>query len=90
MPIQVGLKQAKTDGKESLTVIFDNGDLKALEMIEEKWNFKNKESFFRYAMAIFLSTEDKQLWVKADGQSKAIMPVDDLLKSQNRQTSEKQ
>lgn len=80
MPIQI-TQQDKLDGTPSITITVDNGELKALNTIEAKWNFQDKESFLKFAFSVFLRAEDNKIWVKSEGNPRQIEPIRELLKS---------
>jgi predicted metalloprotease len=72
-------------GKISLEI--DNGDLKALEEVIEKFDFKNEEAVLRYALYALLRSDIGGLLVEEDGKmfrleptSKVIKPPSDVAK----------
>lgn len=64
----------------TLTLEIDNGDLEKLEKCMETWQFKDYQSMLRFAISVFLVTEDKCLWMKSDGQPQKIAPAKEFLK----------
>lgn len=66
-----------------LILEIDNGDKTKLEEIMESWNFKDIQSFWRFSLSILLATEDKGLWIQANGQPRKIAPDDSLLKGKH-------
>ena len=70
-----------SDKSEILEVGIDNGDLKALNEIIEKWNFKNKESALRFAIAVLSITNKKTLYQEKESWEKvALQPTSSLIK----------
>ena len=69
-----------TKGQDSITLSIDNGDLKALNIAEEKWNFKDKESLFKFMMAILIKSDPGQILIKEDSEEVSLSPADSLLK----------
>ena len=65
---------------DKLSIDINNGDLKALAEIKEKWKFKDKESALRFALAVLTLSGNGNLSIrKADGTSKLLQPGDELL-----------
>ncbi len=66
---------------DALELTINNGDLKALGEIVEKWGFKDEESALRFALAILSVTKRGALMQeKQDGSSTALQPAESLLK----------
>lgn len=80
MAINEKTLQTKTDGGESLPIDFDNGDLKALNEIQEKWKFKDKASLIKFAMAVLLKAENNKIKISVNGTETEVFPKEDLLK----------
>ena len=69
-----------TEKSESkITLEIDNGDKEKLEKVLEKWNFKDHQSLFRFAISILYLTEDNTLWINEKGEPNKIQPSDDLI-----------
>lgn len=71
----------KADDKLILEI--DNGDRTKLEEVIQKWNFKDEQAFWRFSLSILLETEDKELWIKSNGQLIPIAPAQHSIKSGN-------
>ncbi|PIR54710.1 hypothetical protein COU74_03075 [Candidatus Peregrinibacteria bacterium CG10_big_fil_rev_8_21_14_0_10_36_19] len=79
MAINEGEIQKKIEGEDSLAIEFDNGDLKALNDIQQKWKFKDKSSLLKFAMAVLLKAEKNTLKISVDGSETEVFPKEDLL-----------
>jgi uncharacterized ferredoxin-like protein len=66
--------------KDRLILELDNGDMSKFNEVMEKWAFKDHQSFLRFAMSIFLLSEDNVISIKSDGIKQDFAPVHDLLK----------
>ncbi len=66
----------KKDVDDLLELELNNGDLKVLNDIVKKWNFLNKESAIRFALAVLATSKPGDL--RNDGD--VITPTDQLLK----------
>ncbi len=63
-----------------LQVEFNNGDLKALNDIKDKWHFKDLEGVLRFGLAVLTISEDGKLFhEKKDGKTERFEPMDDLI-----------
>lgn len=80
MAINEGSLQFNTEGGESLSVTFNNGDLKALNEIQEKWKFKDKTSLLKFAMAVLLKAGENKIKISVNGTEIDVFPKEDLLK----------
>lgn len=70
------------DETDVLRLAINNGDLKALGEIVEKWGFRDEESALRFALAILSVTQKGTLiQEKPDGASIALKPTESLLKT---------
>lgn len=79
------------ESTEKLDVSINNGDLKAIVEIKEKWEFKDKESVLRFALAALLVAEEGELCViKKDGSKKTIKPIEELLQNKNHPNEPKE
>ena len=58
---------------------FNNGDLKALQEIQEKWRFKDKSSLIKFAMAVLLRADDNKIKISVSGSETEVEPKADLL-----------
>lgn len=65
---------------DKLILEIDNGDLSKLKDVMDKWSFKDYQSFMRFAVSIFLLSDDNSISIKADGIRQDFAPVSDLLK----------
>ncbi len=68
-----------TQTNQNLDLRLDNGDLSKLNDVINKWNFKDYQSFFRFAISILLVTEDKFLAILENGEVNPIKPASDYL-----------
>lgn len=75
----MAVKSNEKEGK--LTLEIDNGELKKLKEVMEKWSFKDYQSLQRFMISILFLNEDKSLSIKLDGRQQDIVPASDLLKS---------
>lgn len=84
-------KISNDDQLGTRTVEISNGDLQALNKINDEWNFKDIESALRYAVAVLSIAKDKKLFYeKEDGEKVTIEPADSLKREQaDDNTSEK-
>jgi hypothetical protein len=65
---------------DALTFSFDNGDRNVLELIKNKWKFKDEESLLRFALAVLVKAEGNSVSVKNEsGGEINLKPSDDLL-----------
>lgn len=62
-----------------LELRFDNGDLTKLDNVIREWNFKDYQSFFRFAISIMLVTEDKFLSILTNGEVTPIKPSSEYI-----------
>lgn len=81
MAINEGALQKMTDGDDSLTITFDNGDLKALDDIQRKWRFKDKASLLKFAMAILLKSENNKIIIAVENGETPVTPAKELLET---------
>ncbi len=65
---------------DEITLKIDNGDLKKMEEVLTKWNFKDIQSFWRFSISILLQTEEKKLWIQENGNPILIAPADHSIK----------
>jgi hypothetical protein len=64
---------------EKIILAIDNGDLKALKDILEKFSIKDESSFFRYALGIFTKADTAEVKIKEDGKEVVASPSASLL-----------
>lgn len=68
------------EDNDALLLTINNGDLRALNQIQEEWGFRDKESILRFAIAALTLTEDGYLYAEQkDGSKRILKPADDLL-----------
>ena len=65
---------------EKLVLVLDNGDQIKLDEVINKWNFKDYQSFLRFAVSTMLLNEDNFLSIKLDGSLQDIKPPAHSLK----------
>lgn len=71
----------KVDNPEKLELEVNNGDLKALNEIIETWDFKDKESALRFAIAVMKITKPGRLFQEENnGTKSALLPTEILMK----------
>lgn len=84
------IKKSEDNVNGSRTVEINNGDLKALADIINRWEFKDVESALRYAIAVLTIAQDKKLFYeKDDGEKVTIEPADSLKREQPDGTAKK-
>lgn len=74
----MAVKSSEDGGKLTLTI--DNGDYEKLNEVMEKWRFKDYQSFLRFAISVFIVSEENSITIKRDGRQQEIGPVPELLK----------
>ncbi len=68
------------DQPEGLQIDINNGDLRVLREIVNKWRFKDKESALRFALAVLSLTEEGSLChEKKDGSVVKFVPTENML-----------
>lgn len=71
---------AQNDDPLFLQVEINNGDLKALNEIISTWNFKDKESALRFAIAVLNITKPGTLFrEKLNGARATLVPTEELI-----------
>jgi hypothetical protein len=70
-----------TTEKSADGVLFDvnNGDLKAILDIKDKWGFKTETDVLRYALAVIRQAENKVVYIDRDGSKVGLTPSEDLI-----------
>jgi len=76
--------------KPRLVADIDNGDLQAINLLMEKYNFKDHESLVRFAFGALLESEDKTIYVKKDGEMRSLRPAKKLLNSTDTEDDEEE
>ncbi|MGH7202861.1 MAG: hypothetical protein ACREHC_00260 [Candidatus Levyibacteriota bacterium] len=79
-----------TETEQELNLKVDNGDLAAIKDIKGKWNFKDKESVLRFALAILAkaTSSNKKVYIDENDKKTALVPGDALLnKEEDNSTS---
>jgi len=66
---------------QQLFLTIDNGDLSKLQMIMEKWSFKDYQSLIRFFTSVLLVTENKFISIKTNGIQNEVQPAAELLQS---------
>lgn len=71
----------KIEDKSTDGILFDvnNGDLKALRDIKEKWGFKSEADTLRYALAVVRQAENNIVYIEKDGSKIGLTPSDELI-----------
>ena len=75
----MAIKKVGTEAEDKVTVEIDNGDFQALKSIQENYNFANKESLLRFALAALLKSGKKGLYVEEDNGAKTKLLPNDAL-----------
>lgn len=65
---------------KKLTLEIDNGDKEKLDGVLKKWNFKDHQSFMRFAVSALLLNKGNTLWINDESGKKEIKPSDELIK----------
>lgn len=71
--------KSKKEG-DKLFLEIDNGELKKLDEVMEKWAFKDYQSLIQFAISILVLNEDRSVSIKRDGILQTFAPATDLLK----------
>jgi len=76
------------ENHDDLQLIINNGDLRALNQIKEKWGFKDSESILRFAIAALTLTDDGYLYAEhKDGSRRMLKPAEELLEAAKHKTA---
>lgn len=77
----MAIEKIPHEDTDRLDVSINNGDLRAINEIKEKMNFKDQASVIRFALAALkVASDEGELSVlKKDGSTKSLKPIDDLL-----------
>ena len=67
---------------------FDNGDFIALNEAVRQWNFKDRSSALKFAIAALLKAENKRLFIEKNGIHIQLTPGDNLLAQDSPNTEE--
>lgn len=71
--------------ENKLILEIDNGDLDKINKAMEKWAFKDYQSLLRFAISVFILSDDNSISMKMDGTQQTITPAPDFLKpSENK------
>lgn len=64
-------------------ILFDvnNGDLKAIMDIKEKWGFKSEADILRYALAVIRQAENKMVYIDQNGTKVGLTPSEELIET---------
>lgn len=68
----------RKNGKLILEI--DNGDLEKMEEVLKRWNFKDEQAFWRFSISLLIETEDKEIWIKTNGELTPIAPAKHSIK----------
>ena len=69
----------ETANPTEMILEFSNGDMQKFLEVMDKYKFVNEQALIRYALSIFLVTEDKKIKIKKTGEFISIEPADDLI-----------
>ena len=65
----------------AVQLVINNGDLEKINQVIKDWNFRDYQSFIRFAVSIMLDTEDKFLAIKKNTTLTPVRPSDALVNS---------
>ena len=68
---------------EGFFIGLNNGDRVALEQVMQKWNFRDEESFIRFAIALMVKAEGNRIWIQINGLQTILTPNENLLQRPN-------
>lgn len=63
---------------QQFQIELNNGDLRVLNEIVDSWNFKNKQSALRFALAILKITNPGELYQSKEGKMCSLLPTDQI------------
>jgi hypothetical protein len=63
-----------------LLLELDGGDLSKLNQVIDKWQFKDYQSFIRFAVSVFLLSDGKSIVINNDGINRQLAPALELLR----------
>ena len=65
--------------ENELDLVVNNGDLRALRAIRERWGFKDEESVLRFALAVLSKTKQQVLYYQnEEGEKVGVEPSDSI------------
>lgn len=68
------------DGETAVQLVINNGDLEKINQVIEKWNFRDYQSFIRFAVSIMLVTKSTSITIQTDTGATPVVPNPSLLK----------
>lgn len=68
------------DSLPGVVLNIDNGDLKALQEVKEKWGFESESHALRFALAVMYQSKNNVVYIDRDGAKVGLKPGEDLLK----------
>ena len=68
------------DGETAVQLVVNNGDLEKINQVIEKWNFRDYQSFIRFAVSIMLVTKSTSITIQTDTGATPVVPNPSLLK----------
>ncbi|HEV2917585.1 MAG TPA: hypothetical protein VGW78_07630 [Candidatus Babeliales bacterium] len=68
------------EDNSKLILEIDNGELKKLKEVMEKWQFKDYASLMQFAISIMVLNENRYVSIKKDGETQNVAPANDLLR----------
>lgn len=76
----MSIKRLFDSSPDLIKLAIDNGDLRALEEIQQIWGFKDKESILRFGLAILSLAKTKSIKITNEkGTDVSVMPAENLL-----------
>jgi hypothetical protein len=73
------------ENHDDMELTINNGDLRALNQIKDKWGFKDNESILRFAIAALTLTDDGYLYAEQkDGTRRILKPAEELLEAASK------
>ncbi len=77
------------NGEPALQLTINNGDLEKITQVVSDWNFRDYQSFIRFAVSIMLVTINKSITIQTETGATPVVPNPNLLKTPiGSQTSE--
>lgn len=78
------------NGKKTISLEIDNGDLEALNSTMEQYSFIDEQALLRYALVSLLQSDDNKLYVKTDDNIVSIKIANELIKPRSEQGEKKE
>jgi hypothetical protein len=69
----------KSEKNGNIILEFSNGDIDKFNEAMQRYNFKNAQSFIRFATSILLAAQYKSIKIKKNNDFIEVEPADDLI-----------